>query len=227
MSGGGPRQGKGGARSERPLVFVRRREIFGACAADDPSATLAWERARRERDEMYRPRLLIDVSLQAEQQREREQARAHLREAARREAKERAERERERYLRAAASRQLPTEAEPIDSEDSASPASPPPVTPPATPPATPPRKHKHHHHRHDHRDHHHGRAHDDAADDDLDRTDTPLVSSVALRSLETLVIHNCKCDCDWTNFTFLSPSRVVLHRGKKCYPIPARFSQSA
>lgn len=159
-----------------------RREIFGARAADDPAAALAWERARRERDELYRPRLLIDVSLQAEAQREREQARAHLREQARREAKERAERERERYLRAQASRQLPTEAEPIDSDDS---ASPPPGTPPPPSPVTPPRKHKHHHHRHEReqREHELQRALDAADADergDADNTDTPQVLLVRI-----------------------------------------------
>lgn len=150
---------------------LRRREIFGAGAADDPLAALAWERARRERDELYRPRLLIDASLQAEAQRERSEARARLRSEARREAKERAERERERYLRAQASRQLPTEAEPIDSDDSASP--PPGTPPPPSPaPATPPRKHKHHHHRH------HRPLDERAAPDDAD---TPQVLAAAER----------------------------------------------
>jgi hypothetical protein len=41
--------------------------------------------ARREQEELYRPRLLIDVSLQQDQQRERELQRARQREDARRE----------------------------------------------------------------------------------------------------------------------------------------------
>lgn len=94
-----------------------RASVFGARAADDPAALADYERARAERDALYRPRLLVDASLQREQQRERELQRARQREDARREAREREERARERYLRAQATRELPTEAEPIDSDD--------------------------------------------------------------------------------------------------------------
>lgn len=72
------------AREATELAALRRR-VWGARPADDPAALAAYERARAAHDAQYAPRLLIDVSLQLEQQRERERQRAEQREEARRE----------------------------------------------------------------------------------------------------------------------------------------------
>lgn len=66
---------------------------------------------------MYTPRLLVDARLAHHQQRLREDARARQREDDRREGRERLARDRERYLRAQATREIPTEVENIDSDD--------------------------------------------------------------------------------------------------------------
>ncbi|KAI8433554.1 hypothetical protein MSG28_015580 [Choristoneura fumiferana] len=104
------------ARVNRRTGGAAARRVGGRPAGTPPPRAFA--RAAQELQALYQPRLLVDTSLQAEQQKQREHERALQREEARREAREKAARERERYLRAAASRQLPTEAEPIDSDDS-------------------------------------------------------------------------------------------------------------
>ncbi|KAF9813070.1 hypothetical protein SFRURICE_000030 [Spodoptera frugiperda] len=119
------------AREAEELEALRAR-VWGSRPPDDPGARAAYERARAALDAQYRPRLLIDVSLQHDQQRAQELQRAERREEARREARERAARERERYLRLAAVRQLPREASPIESSSSGA-ASPPPAAPPRAP----------------------------------------------------------------------------------------------
>lgn len=72
---------------------------------------------KKEREDLYKPKLLIDVNLEQSQQREREQEREKEREIERQRAKEREKDRKEKYVLAQASRELAAvNAEPIDSE---------------------------------------------------------------------------------------------------------------
>lgn len=80
---------------------------------DNP--TQEFERAKKQREELYKPKLLIDVNLEQSQQREREIQREREREREKQSLKDR----KERYVLAQASRELASlNAEPIDSTDS-------------------------------------------------------------------------------------------------------------
>lgn len=84
---------------------------------DNP--TQEFERIKKQREEMYKPKLLIDVNLEQSQQREREIQRERERDAERQNLKERERAQKERYVLAQASRELASlNAEPIDSTDS-------------------------------------------------------------------------------------------------------------
>lgn len=84
---------------------------------DNP--TQEFERVKKQREEMYKPKLLIDVNLEQSQQREREIQRERERDVERQNLKDRERAQKERYVLAQASRELASlNAEPIDSTDS-------------------------------------------------------------------------------------------------------------
>lgn len=81
--------------------------------------TQEFERIKKEREEMYKPKILIDVNLEQEKQREREVQRERERDAERQNIKDRERAQKERYVEAKASRELASlDAEPIESTDS-------------------------------------------------------------------------------------------------------------
>lgn len=81
--------------------------------------TQEFERLKREREEMYKPKILIDVNLEQSQQRERELDREMEREKERKSVKDRERLQKERYVVAQASRELAAvNAEPIESDSS-------------------------------------------------------------------------------------------------------------
>lgn len=81
--------------------------------------TLEFERQKLERESLYKPKLIIDMNLEASQQREAELLRERDREAERIRAKERERHQKELYVIAQASRELAAvDAEPIDSDSS-------------------------------------------------------------------------------------------------------------
>lgn len=74
---------------------------------------------KKEREDLYKPKILIDVNLEQSQQREREQEREREREVERQKAKDREKDRKEKYVLAQASRELASvNAEPIDSDSS-------------------------------------------------------------------------------------------------------------
>lgn len=78
-----------------------------------------YERQKMERENSYKPKLLIDMNLEASQQREAELLRERDREEERLRAKERERHQKELYVMAQASRELAAvDAEPIDSDSS-------------------------------------------------------------------------------------------------------------
>lgn len=84
---------------------------------DNP--TQEFERRKKEHEELYKPKILIDVNLEQEQQREREMQRERERDAERQSLKDRERAQKERYVLAQASRELASlNAEPIESTDS-------------------------------------------------------------------------------------------------------------
>lgn len=84
---------------------------------DNP--TEEFERAKRQREELYRPKILIDVNLEQSQQRERELERERERDIERQIVKDRERLQKERYIVAQASRELAAvNAEPIESDSS-------------------------------------------------------------------------------------------------------------
>lgn len=84
---------------------------------DNP--TQEFERVKKQREEMYKPKILIDVNLEQSQQREREIQRERERDAERQKVKDRERAQKERYVLAQASRELASlNAEPIESTDS-------------------------------------------------------------------------------------------------------------
>lgn len=81
--------------------------------------TLEFERLKREREDLYRPKILIDVNLEQSQQRERELERERERDMERQKVRDRERIQKERYIVAQASRELAAiNAEPIDSDSS-------------------------------------------------------------------------------------------------------------
>lgn len=84
---------------------------------DNP--TQEFERIKKQREEMYKPKILIDVNLEQEKQREREIQRERERDVERQNIKDREKAQKERYVEAKASRELASlDAEPIESTDS-------------------------------------------------------------------------------------------------------------
>ncbi|KRT79601.1 hypothetical protein AMK59_7721, partial [Oryctes borbonicus] len=109
---------------EKEEIEELKNKIFSG-EFEDPSAE--FERAKKEREEQYKPKLLIDVNLEQSKQKEREKERAlerqHARERDRdREAERerdrlRAKEEREKFIVQQAAQELAAvEAEPIDSD---------------------------------------------------------------------------------------------------------------
>lgn len=81
--------------------------------------TQEFERLKREREELYKPKILIDVNLEQSKQRERELDRELEREKERKNVKDRERLQKERYVVAQASRELAAvNAEPIESDSS-------------------------------------------------------------------------------------------------------------
>ncbi|XP_037049095.1 RNA-binding protein 25 isoform X2 [Bradysia coprophila] len=81
--------------------------------------TQEFERLKREREELYKPKILIDVNLEQSLQREREIGRELEREKERKNVKDRERLQKERYVVAQASRELAAvNAEPIESDSS-------------------------------------------------------------------------------------------------------------
>lgn len=84
---------------------------------DNP--TQEFERLKKQREDLYKPKILIDVNLEQSKQRERELERERERDAERQKVKDRERAHKERYVIAQASRELAAvNAEPIDSTDS-------------------------------------------------------------------------------------------------------------
>lgn len=103
------------AREHEELEELKTKIFTGEYV--DP--TEEFERQKRERENLYKPKLLIDVNLEASQQREAELLRERDREAERLRAKERERHQKELYVMAQASRELAAvDAEPIDSDSS-------------------------------------------------------------------------------------------------------------
>lgn len=99
-----------------PELEELKNKIFSG-EFDNP--TQEFERVKKQREELYKPKLLIDVNLEQSQQREREIQRERERESERQSLKERERAQKERYVLAQASRELASlNAEPIDSTDS-------------------------------------------------------------------------------------------------------------
>lgn len=72
---------------------------------------------KKEREDLYRPKILIDVNLEQSQQREKEIERERARELERQKTRERQKQQKERYVIEQASRELASvNAEPIDSD---------------------------------------------------------------------------------------------------------------
>lgn len=93
-------------------------------SGDYDNPTQEFERLKRQRDDLYKPKILIDVNLEQSQQRERELARERERDAERQKVKDRERAQKERYVLAQASRELASlNAEPIESTDSSNDAS--------------------------------------------------------------------------------------------------------
>lgn len=88
-------------------------------SGDYDNPTQEYEKLKKQREDLYKPKILIDVNLEQSQQRERELARERERDAERLKAKERERAQKERYVMAQASRELAAlDAEPIESTDS-------------------------------------------------------------------------------------------------------------
>lgn len=84
---------------------------------DNP--TQEFERLKKQREDLYKPKILIDVNLEQEKQLERELQRQRERNMERQKVKDRERAHKERYVLAQASRELAAvNAEPIDSTDS-------------------------------------------------------------------------------------------------------------
>lgn len=93
-------------------------------SGDYDNPTQEFERLKRQRDDLYKPKILIDVNLEQSQQREQELARVRERDAERQKVKDRERAQKERYVLAQASRELASlNAEPIESTDSSNDAS--------------------------------------------------------------------------------------------------------
>lgn len=103
------------SREQEELEELKTKIFTGEYA--DP--TQEFERQKQERDNLYKPKLLINTKLEASQQREAELLREQEREAERNRAKERERQQKELYVMAQASRELAAvDAEPIDSDSS-------------------------------------------------------------------------------------------------------------
>lgn len=88
-------------------------------SGDFENPTEEFERLKKEREDLYRPKILIDVNLEQSQQREKELEREREREMERQKVKARERLQKERYVVAQASRELAAvNAEPIESDSS-------------------------------------------------------------------------------------------------------------
>lgn len=112
--------GKDRNKEQEELEELKNKIFSG----DYDNPTQEFERLKRQRDDLYKPKILIDVNLEQSQQRERELARERERDAERQKVKDRERAQKERYVLAQASREMASlNAEPIESTDSSNDAS--------------------------------------------------------------------------------------------------------
>lgn len=110
---------------EREELEKLKSEIFSG-KYDNP--TQEFERQKKEMEQRYKPKILIDLNLEENQQREQEFQREKARELDRAKARERRMAQKERYFKEKTARELSTiDAEPIDSDSSGGHFSPPPI----------------------------------------------------------------------------------------------------
>jgi RNA-binding protein 25 len=109
---------------EREELEKLKTEIFSG-KYDNP--TQEFERQKQEMEQRYKPKILIDLNLEENQQREQEFQREKAREMDRAKARERRMAQKERYVKEKSARELSTiDVEPIDSDSSGGHFSPPP-----------------------------------------------------------------------------------------------------
>lgn len=109
---------------ERDELEKLKSEIFSG-KYDNP--TQEFERQKQEMEQRYKPKILIDLNLEENQQREQEFQREKAREMDRAKARERRMAQKERYVKEKSARELSTiDVEPIDSDSSGGHFSPPP-----------------------------------------------------------------------------------------------------
>lgn len=108
---------------ERDELDKLKSEIFSG-KYDNP--TQEFERQKQEMEQRYKPKILIDLNLEENQQREQEFQREKAREQDRAKARERRMAQKERYVKEKSARELSTiDVEPIDSDSSGGHFSPP------------------------------------------------------------------------------------------------------
>lgn len=108
---------------ERSELEKLKSEIFSG-KYDNP--TQEFERQKQEMEQRYKPKILIDLNLEENQQREQEFQREKAREMDRAKARERRAAQKERYVKEKSARELSTiDVEPIDSDSSGGHFSPP------------------------------------------------------------------------------------------------------
>jgi RNA-binding protein 25 len=101
---------------EREELDKLKAEIFSG-KYDNP--TQEFERQKQEMEQRYKPKILIDLNLEENQQREQEFQREKAREMDRAKARERRMAQKERYVKEKSARELSTiDVEPIDSDSS-------------------------------------------------------------------------------------------------------------
>lgn len=110
---------------ERDELEKLKSEIFSG-KYDNP--TQEFERQKLEMEQRYKPKILIDLNLEENQQREQESQRVKAREIDRLKARERRVAQKERYVKEKSAREMSTiDVEPIESDSSGHNFSPPPI----------------------------------------------------------------------------------------------------
>lgn len=110
---------------EREELEKLKSEIFSG-KYDNP--TQEFERQKQEMEQRYKPKIIIDLNLEENQQKEQEFQREKARELDRAKARERRMAQKERYIKEKSARELSAiDVEPIDSDSSGEHFSPPPI----------------------------------------------------------------------------------------------------
>lgn len=110
---------------EREELEKLKSEIFSG-KYDNP--TQEFERQKQEMEQRYKPKIIIDLNLEENQQKEQEFQREKARELDRAKARERRMAQKERYIKEKSARELSAiDVEPIDSDSSGGHFSPPPI----------------------------------------------------------------------------------------------------